>query len=145
MKNFIITIICLCVTTSMVKAQCSQKIVWNASKAEFLDSNGAVERTMNEKVVVTSSKTEIELIHSDKEDDALRGQIKDFACNWAEPFKNGKTVIKADLAEGSNNNAHKDSSVTIEGKDGKITIVVAMKETEGKKVKIYVDDYKKVN
>src|SRR5579863_5856867 len=100
MKNILIIILCVFGVNAITNAQCSKKVIWTGSKAEFLDANGAVENTLNEKVEVVSSKTDIKLSHSDKDDDALTGKVKDLSCNWSDAFKNGKTIIKADLAEG---------------------------------------------
>jgi acylphosphatase len=142
MKNFLIIILCLFAVNTIANAQCSKKIVWTGSKAEFLDVNGAVENTLNEKVEVVSSKTDVKLSHSDKDDDALTGKIKDFSCNWSEAFKNGKTIIKSDLTEGMN--PANSGVITIEAKDGKITILVEMDNHEGKTIKLYIDSYKEV-
>ena len=139
MKNLII-VLCLLSATATVSAQCSKKITWTGAKAEFLDANGVVERTLDEKVVVISSKTDIKLMHSDKDDDALTGKIKDFSCTWSEAFKNGKTIIKSDLSEGLNPSSN--GVVTIEAKDGKITILVTMDDHEGRTIKLYIDSYK---
>jgi len=139
MKNLII-VLCLLSVTATLSAQCSKKITWTGAKAEFLDANGAVERTLDEKVVVISSKTDVKLMHSDKDDDALTGKIKDFSCTWSEAFKNGKTIIKSDLAEGLN--PSNNGVITIEAKDGKITILVVMDDHEGKTIKLYIDSYK---
>jgi hypothetical protein len=143
MKSFLILILCLLAAGTIANAQCSRKIVWAGSKAEFLDANGAVENTLNEKIEVVSSKTDIKLSHSDKEDDALTGKIKDFSCNWSEAFKNGKTIIKSDLAEGVN--PPNSGIVTIEAKEGKITIIVEMDGKDGKSIKLYIDSYKEVD
>lgn len=130
------------VVNTNTNAQCNKKVIWTGSKAEFLDANGAVENTLTEKVEVISSKTDIKLSHSDKDDDALTGKIKDLSCNWSDAFKNGKTVIKSDLAEGMN--PANNGVITIEGKDGKITILVTMDNREGKTIKLYIDSYKEV-
>ncbi|HSZ84410.1 MAG TPA: hypothetical protein VK787_00180 [Puia sp.] len=142
MKNFLIIIVCLFAVNTIANAQCSKKVIWTGSKAEFLDANGSVENTLTEKVEVVSSKTDIKLSHSDKEDDALTGKIKDFSCNWADAFKNGKTIIKSDLSEGMN--PANNGEITIEGKDGKITILITMDNHDGKTIKLYIDSYKEV-
>ena len=90
-----------------------------------------------------SVKTSIILKHGDKEDDALKGDIKDLVCDWKEAFKNGKTSFKSQLLEPSGD--AKDAIVTIEGKDGKLTILVELVNMEGKKLRIYVDSYKENN
>jgi hypothetical protein len=143
MRNFIIIILGLLTFSATSNAQCSKKVIWTASKAEFLDSNQNITKTLDEKVVVISSKTEMKLTHSDKEDDALTGTVKDFSCNWKDAFKNGKTVIKADLSEP--NGEIKNCVINIDAKDGKIIIMLDVNDADGKKIRIFVDSYKEVD
>ncbi len=140
MKQFLMIIICLVTGAASLNAQCTKKITWTGAKAEFLDASGAVTKTLDEKVVVISSKTDVKLMHSDKEDDALTGKVKDFSCDWSDAFKNGKTVIKSDLSE--NNGETKNSVITIEAKDGKITVLLTMDDADAKTIKLYIDSYK---
>jgi hypothetical protein len=140
MKNFLLIILCFFIAATNSNAQCSKKITWTGAKAEFLNESGSVEKTLDEKVAVISSKTDVKLMHGDKEDDALTGKITDFVCNWAEPFKNGKTIIKSDLSEGINPSTK--GTITIEAKDGKITILVTMDDHEGRTIRLYIDSYK---
>lgn len=125
-------------------AQCDKKLTWTASKGEFVDASGNVEQTMNEKIVVEMDKKQVVLKHGDNEDDALTGEIKELTCEWKDPYKNGKTSFKSQLAE--TNGDIKNAAVTIEGKDGKIVITVDVTDPSGsgdnKKIKIYVDSYK---
>ena len=125
-------------------AQCDKKITWTASKGEFVDGSGNVEQTINEKIIVEMDKKQIVLKHNDKEDDALTGEIKELTCEWKDPYKNGKTSFKSQLAEP--NGDIKNAVVTIEGIEGKILITVDVTDPSGsgdnKKIKIYVDSYK---
>jgi hypothetical protein len=144
MKSFIIIVLSLLIFSASGNAQCSKKVIWTAAKAEFLDSTGNITKTMDEKIEITNSKTEIKLMHSDKEEDALSGTIKDFSCNWKDAFKNGKTIIKTDLTQ--NNGDTRTSVITIEAKNGKITIVVEMNSPDGPlKIRVPVDSYKEVD
>ncbi len=143
MKKSISLIVCVLAIGLVGRAQCDKKITWNASRGEFMNASGQVEKTMDEKITVETDKTSIILKHGDKEDDALKGDIKDLVCDWKEAFKNGKSSFKSQLLEPSGD--AKDAIVTIEGKDGKLTILVELVNMEGKKLRIYVDSYKENN
>ena len=143
MKKKIFLILSCLLIGLISSAQCDKKITWTASKGEFMNASGEVEKTMNEKIVVETDKTTIVLKHGDREEDALKGDIKEASCDWKEAFKNGKTKFKSVLEEPSGD--IKDAVITIEGKDGKLTILVELVNMEGKKLRIYVDSYKENN
>ena len=69
----------------------------------------------------------------------MKGNIKEMSCNWSEPYKNGKTVIKSELTEG-HGDTH-DAVITIEGKDGLITITLELNDKPDMKIKIYANKY----
>lgn len=119
--------------------QCDKKVLWTSVKEEFTNSKDEVQKTEQDKVTVEVSKENIVFMHNDDPNDVMQGTIKEINCNWTEPYKNGKTVIKTELKEGQND-VH-DGIITIEGKDGKIIITVEMTDNPDMKIKAYVDKY----
>ena len=69
----------------------------------------------------------------------MKGDIKNAACNWDKAYKNGKSIIQAQLTEGAND-VH-DATITIEGENGKLFIMIEMKDHPDMKIKAYVDKY----
>jgi len=46
-----------------------------------------VQKAEQDKITVEISKTEIIFNHNDDPNDVMQGMIKEFSCNWTEPFK----------------------------------------------------------
>ena len=123
-------------------AQCDKKIIWTASKAEFVDDSGHVEDTKDIGVTVHTSGKWVLIIHNDDPTDSLSGPVKDIECNWKEPVVNGKMTIHADLSE--RNNQSMKSSLVIEAKDSKTIMLVTFQRDDGtsKHVRLVIDSYK---
>jgi hypothetical protein len=130
--SFVVFIFC-----NYLDAQCDKKVVWTSAKEEFLDANGAVEQAQEDSVIIETSKTGITINHNNIPEDELKGTVTNVQCDWKEPYKNGKTIIKTNLTEASGE-TNEDSTLTIEGKDGQITILLQMK---GRQLKVFVAKY----
>ena len=120
-------------------AQCDKKILYTSTKEEWLNSKGEIQKTDQDKVTVEVSKTNVVINHNDDPNDQMKGEIKNADCNWTEAFKNGKTTIHAQLVEGSND-VH-DATLTIEGKDGEMFILLELADHPDMRIKAYVDKY----
>ena len=66
-------------------AQCDKNVIYNSGKADFVDSAGNSIHSKEGKITVTLTKKDFVLMHDDDEEDALRGDIKNFACEWKDP------------------------------------------------------------
>jgi hypothetical protein len=139
MKKIILMLFVVCILGKWSNAQCDKKILWTSGNEEFTNGNGEVQKKEQDKVTFEISKTEIILNHNDDPNDEMKGTIKELTCNWTEPYKTGKTVIKGELAEG-HNDVH-DAVITIEGKDGQVTITLELNDKPDMKIKAYVDKY----
>ena len=69
----------------------------------------------------------------------MTGTIGSKACDWQIPFKSGKTVISAQLEDQSGD--QKDATLTIEGKDGKVTLLAELKNMPDRKILIAIDKF----
>ena len=139
MKKMLFLGMTLCLLQLVSQAQCDKPVNWKSSKTEYLDASRNVQGGKDENVVLELSKTNIKLIPNQNEEDALSGTIKEVSCNWKEAFKNGTTVIKSALAD-----AHgdiMDATITIEAKEGKITILLEAKEMPDRKLRLLIDSY----
>jgi hypothetical protein len=139
MKKIIVILLVLTVVSKWSNAQCNKKILWTATKEEFLDANGQVTHADEDSVTLEVSDSGIIINHNNVPQDQLTGTMKEMVCNWSEPFKNGKTSFSSDITEVSGDEHN--GIITIEGKDGQISILIELTDKGGMKIKLYVSKY----
>ncbi|MDB4923178.1 hypothetical protein [Mucilaginibacter sp.] len=136
MKKIVLTLTLLAALSVACFAQCDKPVVLNSSKTDHIDPAGALIRTEDEAVVIEISKTEVNVaVNGEHKITAL---IKSNACNWSMPFKEGKTVIHG-VAQ--RDGQDKPVTLTLEGKDGKVTLVFQMDETPDDRVRVAIDKF----
>ena len=135
----ILLLLITCVFSFAGMAQCDKKTLYTSTKQEWLNSKNEIQKSEQEKVIVEISKTSVFLNHNDDPNDEMKGDVKSMDCNWTESYKSGKTTIRAKLTEG-NNDVH-DATLTIEGKDGVLFIIIELKDNPDMKIKVYIDKY----
>ena len=138
MKKIIPLFLLACILGTASFAQCDKNILFTSSKQDWMNSKDEVTKSDQDKVTLQVSKTSVVLNHNDDPNDEMTGDIKKVDCNWTESFKNGKTTIEAQLKE--HDDMH-DASLTIEGKDGVMFIIIELKDHPNMKIKAYVDKY----
>nr|WP_294941834.1 hypothetical protein [uncultured Mucilaginibacter sp.] len=116
-------------------AQCEKPVKLISSITTYLNEKGEVERTKDEQTVITLSKTELTITPGDH---MMNGNVTEYTCNWATPFKEGKTTVKALLTDG-NNDLH--VTINIEGKGRKITLTFTAEEMPDKKIQVVADKF----
>jgi len=139
MKKILLLLSITCICSIAVFAQCEKKVLYSSVKQDWLNSKDEIQKSDQDKVTIEISKTSVTLNHNDDPNDAMKGDIKNMDCNWADAYKNGKSTIQAQLVEGQND-VH-DATITIEGKDGVLFILVELKDHPDRKIKAYVDKY----
>jgi hypothetical protein len=137
MKKIIFALSLLLVFSTMTFAQCGKKIIITSSKTENLDASGTVEKTIEEKTIIEINKSDLTVTPG--EDRVMTGAIKSDSCNWKVPFKEGKSIIKATLADDGGD--AKNVTITIEGKDGKITFLAEVEEMPDRKIRLVIDKF----
>jgi len=96
-------------------------------------------------VVLASSKTEEDCVMkvgksavtiSPSGHDKMTGSITSTACEWKQPFKEGKTTLEARFKDekGEESNV----TITMEGKDGKITCLMKEKEKPDRIIRVTI-------
>ncbi len=118
-------------------AQCDKTATLTSSKTTHLDENGNVERTKDENAVITITATDITIAPGDEEH-KMTGKITSKTCDWKVPFKEGKMVIKGIVSGDGGND--KDITVTIEGKNGKVTLTFEAVGMTGK-IQVVADKF----
>ena len=137
MKHLIVVILLL-FYSAISFAQCDKKIKLSSSKTEFIDTSGNVQDSKDENTIIEISKTSL-TITPGEEDHTMTGTIKSSTCNWKIPFKEGKMIIKAVLDD--EHGETKNLTITIEGKDGKLTFLGEIEEMPDRKVRLMIDKF----
>lgn len=117
-------------------SQCGKRNLVTSNKMEQLEANGEVGRVREETLTIEFDGKEI--IATPPDDQVARGQVTSITCEWKTPYKEGKTVIKAHLVDPNNNEF--DVEITIEGKEGKLTMMIDL-QSAGRKFKCYVEKF----
>ena len=121
--------------TSFGQCDKDKTVILTSSKTDYLDGSGALQRTMDEKSLIEISQTRFARSEPGSDQNKMEGKVKSISCNWKVPFKEGKTVIQATMArEGSGET--KDATITIEGKDGKVTLVMEIQQMPDRKIRV---------
>ena len=137
MKPFIFIFSALLAINIVGLAQCDKKVLLTASETTYLDSNGSVKRTVPEKSVVQINKSEVSINVNDEHKNTAT--IKSTTCNWSVPFKQGKSVIKAVFSD--EQGVNKNVTIEIEGKDGKITLLVHIEGRPDNVIKVVINKF----
>ena len=139
MKKILLCTLALVFAGLYSHAQCDKSVKLQASKTQFLNANNEVQGSKQENTVVEITQTTIAILPSGNADNALSGTIKERTCEWKVPFKEGKMVIKTDLVDASGD--VKQATITIEAKDGKVTLLAEAKERPDQKIKLEADSF----
>lgn len=118
--------------------QCGKNLMLTSSKTEYLDSTGVLQRAEDEKSTIDINRSEI-IIVPGNDAQKISGTIKSDTCSWKVPFKEGRTIYQVMLnREGESPMA---AALTIEGKDGKLTLLVEIKEMRDRKIRAVIDRF----
>ena len=131
-------LILLVSSTRFSLAQCGKQIILLSHKTEYLDENYSLQRSVDEKSTIEINKSEI-IVNPGNDQRKMTGVIKGGSCSWTRPFQDGKWVIKATFTkegEGTRN-----ATVTIEGKDGKVSFLMEIAEMPDRKIRVWADTF----
>lgn len=120
-------------------SQCDKPVKLSVSKTEYLDRDGAVQRTVDENSTIDINATEVVIIPGGDPDKKMTGKIQSKTCTWSVPYKEGKSVVKATVADPSGD--QKNATMTIEGKEGKLTFLMEVAEMPDRKIRVSVDKF----
>ena len=121
-------------------AQCDKPVVLTASKTEYLDQNHVVQRTVDEMSKLEISKTELARYEPEGNGWKLdfKAEVTSSQCDWKVPFKEGKSILKVTFME---NGETKKGTITIEGKNGKVTLLAEIDDQSGRKIRVAADSF----
>jgi hypothetical protein len=133
-------IVCLFISIAIgtcCYSQCDKKNILSATGVEVLNKQNEVKIKDTQRVTTIKydSKT-FELI---TEYYTRYGTIDSIYCNWKTPFKEGTTYIKTTLS--FENGEQWVTKLTINGKDGKLTLLVDMEHPEADIMRFVLDKF----
>jgi hypothetical protein len=140
MKTIILILSLLIAGSAISYAQCGKKFTITTSKTEHLDSKGNITHTDDEKAMVVIGKTDLNItVNTANDEHKMTGTIKTDTCNWPVAFKEGKSVIKAVI--NNENGEDKNVTITITGKDGKVTLLFEMEGEADDRIRVTADKF----
>jgi len=137
MKKFLIAFLLAGVACIPGYSQCDKRVIVTSSLTEYLNANNEVQRSKEEISYVEFDSKEIVITPGD--DAAVTGAIKSFSCEWKTPFKEGKTVIKSTVTDPRGETFN--ITVTVEGKEGKLSLLLEIEEKPDRKIRLLVDKF----
>ena len=132
----------LTIVTAAGYAQCEKKVLLTSNVTEHLDASDSLQRSNDEKSTIHIGSTEIKIIPGNDEEHQITGEIKSHTCNWTIPFKEGKSVIKAEMTDPRGET--KNATITITGKDGKVTLLFELADMPERKIRVRIDKFEEV-
>jgi len=136
MKKQILTLLLIAVAGISSYAQCDKKNVLTSSSTEYLNAGNELQKTVEEVTTVEYDSKAIVIMPGEHN---LEGTISSATCDWKTPYKEGKTVIKGKISNPKGDIMN--CTVTIEGKDGKLTLLFEAEESPDRKIRITLDKF----
>ena len=137
-SRIILPLVLLLFSGTASLAQCDKDLSLTSSKTEYLDAQGALQRTEDEKSTIEITKTEVTITPGNA-DHKMKGTIKSHTCNWKVPFKEGKSVIQAAFSDEQKGTMN--ATITIEGRDGSVTLLMEAVEMPDRKIRVPIDKF----
>ncbi|MES1219009.1 MAG: hypothetical protein ABUT20_26110 [Bacteroidota bacterium] len=142
MKIIIFCFLFLLTFSAMSMAQCDKPVQLTSAKTEYLDAEDSVQHTEMENSLIVINKTEIIIIPAGDDERKMTGKINSTVCHWTKPFKEGKTIIKAVFINRAGET--KNGTITIEGKDGKVTFIMQAAENPEFRIKVIAEKFEEI-
>jgi hypothetical protein len=140
MKTIALALSLLIAGSAVSYAQCGKKFTITTSKTEHLDAKGNLTHADDEKAVVVIGKTDLNITVTGANDEhKMTGTIKADTCNWPVAYKEGKTVLKVVIS--NENGEDKNVTITITGKDGKVTLLFEMEGEGDDRIRVTADKF----
>ncbi|HET6252917.1 MAG TPA: hypothetical protein VFE32_02520 [Puia sp.] len=136
MKQFLVAAVLLTAATTGY-GQCEKKTVLTASKTDHLAADSSLERSEDGVVTIEFDKTIFNV--NPPNESPLSGKVDSVICNWATPYKEGKTRMKITLTNSQGETQH--FTVTIEGKAGKVVLYATMDGQPDQNIRLVADKF----
>ena len=131
-----LVLLCCTVFNISINAQCGKNLVLTSSKTEYLDTAGAVRRTVDEKTRIDITPKSITI--SPASDHAMTGEILSATCVWKTAFQEGKSEFKTRFEDQGES---KSITITLEGKNGKLSFLAVFDDAPDKRIRVWLDGF----
>ncbi|MFA6085324.1 hypothetical protein [Mucilaginibacter sp.] len=138
LQKLILALLLMVAASTVTYAQCDKTATLTSSTTSYIDNDGKVIKSKAEKAIITITKTDITIVPGDEEH-KMTGAITSKICDWKIPYKEGKLVVKSTVSGDGGDEKH--ITVTIEGKDGKVTLTFEAEEMTDKKIWLVADKF----
>ncbi|MDF2189415.1 hypothetical protein [Paraflavitalea sp. CAU 1676] len=138
MKKFLSLVLVLTLAATAGFAQCDKPVVYHSDKQDRISPDGEVVGSKTDAIHLAFTKEGVSVEVNEKVE--ATATIKEVDCQWKQLYKEGKAIYKVTFQKPETGETS-EGSLTIEGKDGQLTILVEMARMEGKKIKLYVSKY----
>ena len=132
----LLVLVCCTALNTITKAQCDKNLVLTSSKTEFLDSAGVIKNVVDEKTIIEIAKASITI--SPASDHTMIGKILSGKCEWKTAFQEGKSEFKTIFED---QGEPKKITITLEGKNGKVSFLVVFDDTPDKRIRVWTDSF----
>ncbi|MEO7522994.1 MAG: hypothetical protein ABIT58_02810 [Ferruginibacter sp.] len=136
MKKIIFSLLFISATGITTYAQCNQTVTFNTSQTEYQDGKGSVA----ENTAVVFDNQDIKILTNGNVDDQLTGTVLSSSCDWKKSYREGKTILKTSLS--NKKMGPKNATLTMEGKDGNVSLLVEMDNMPAKKFQLTAEAFK---
>ena len=137
MKKMIFSLLFFSATGITGYAQCNQKVTFNATKTDYIDRNGSVQESKAENTSVNFDNQEVSILSNGEQ---MTGTVLSSSCDWKKSFSEGKTVLKANVT--GNKGDAKAATLTMEGKDGNVSLLVEVDGMPLRKLQLSSDSFR---
>ncbi|HTR28744.1 MAG TPA: hypothetical protein VMH27_05710 [Puia sp.] len=136
MKQFLVAAVLLA-AFSTGYGQCEKKTVLTAAKTDHLLADSSLERSDDGVITIDFDKTTFNV--NTPNEGLLTGKVDSSVCQWLTPYKAGKMRLKITLSNPQGESHH--FTVTIEGKNGKVTLYAVMDDEPDKIIRLVADKF----
>ncbi len=139
MKKIILSLSLIACCGAAAIAQCNQTVRFTSTKTDFVNATGAIEQSKNEQTQVTFNDSELSLLVNGNVDEQLTGNVRSVNCGWKKTNREGKTILTALLT--NKNGDSKNATVTMEGKDGNISMLLEVENQPARKLQMTTESF----
>ncbi len=136
MKKIIFSLLFISATGITTYAQCNERVTFNTSQTDYQDGKG----TVAEKTSVVFDNTDVTILTNGNVDDQLVGTVLSSSCDWKKSYREGKTVVKANLS--NKKLGSKNATLTMEGKDGNVSLLVEVADMPARRFQLSSDAFR---